>query len=117
MGRDVAHITFLFTDPESFHQLPGCVIGGADVPNFAGSDHIVQRAECLIQRCMRIKGVDLIQIHIIGLQTLQAMFQLLLQMVAGGTAPMGTVMPGKSGFGRKHRVFPTTCEGLSNDAF
>lgn len=74
---NIPRVSSHFADAEGLHQLPGGVVGGANVAHFAGRNHVIQRAQCFIQRGMRVKGMDLVQIDIIRLQTPQAVFQLL----------------------------------------
>jgi len=56
---------------ERFHQLPAGEVGHAEVPHLAGAHQVVQRGQHLLNWRHRIEGVQLQDVDVVSLQTLQ----------------------------------------------
>ena len=72
--------------PHRSRQLPGGGVGCPYVTDLSLPDHVVEGAQGFLDRRSRIPSVEIVDIDVVGLQTLQAFFQLLKDVVAGTTA-------------------------------
>jgi hypothetical protein len=60
-------------------------VGAADVPRLASADHVVERAEGLVNRCRRIRMMELIEIDVIGPEPAQRAVDRIENVLAGVT--------------------------------
>src|SRR5262245_56529220 len=70
----------LLGSPQRVDQLPGSEGACADIAHLAGPDQVVERAQRLIDRNLRARPVNLVQIDVVGLEALQAGLTLLDNM-------------------------------------
>ena len=66
---------FLTQHGAGLFEQRGRVFGEPDVKRFATADDVHQRADGLLQRCVRIRAVVVEHVHIIQLQAAQALVQ------------------------------------------
>ena len=74
----------------------------ADIKRLAGLNHFVERFHRLFDRRFIIEAVDLIKVHIIGLQTPQAVIDGMHDVLARKPALVGIVAHGVEDLGRNH---------------
>ncbi len=79
----------------------------------------VQCLQSFLDRCGRVKTVDLVQVNIIRLQARQARLAFAHYMAAGSTTGIGASPHGAKHLGRQHHIFAANAEilqGLADDA-
>ncbi len=93
--------------------------------HLAGGDEPVDRAECVLQRRLRVGDVQQVVVHIVRLQAAQAGLDLLLHVGrpktgagvvgAGRVAAVRTAADGVAHLGRDVRPVPLPAQGLAQD--
>ena len=90
-----------FRKSEAFHQVPGGIVGAADISCFTLLSQIIQGANGYLMRGFGIKTMSLIDINIVSTEPFEAGFtgfdnllpgrfaQLLIQATSPGRASMG----------------------------
>ena len=57
--------------PTALHHLPGRKSAGAEIADFAGADQIVEFAQGLVNRHIRLRPMELVQVKAVRLQAAQ----------------------------------------------
>jgi len=112
---DVAGPAVAVGDGQGFHQMPAGEVGAGDVTDFALTHKIVQRIEHLVDRREGVEAMQMVDVHVIGVETAQAAFKLLPQVVAGGAFVVGAVAHGEGSFGGDERLVALAFEGFAED--
>ena len=76
LGGDGCLLTPVVRDPQRLGDLPGGMVGQADVADLALPDEIVVRRQGLLQRRVRVGIVGVVEVDVVGLQAAQARLDL-----------------------------------------
>ena len=68
---------------ERLGELPGVHGRGADVAHLARFHHVVQRLESFLDRRFVIPAMNLVEVHIVGLQTAEALVEFVKRWLCG----------------------------------
>ena len=80
-----------FGEIERLGELPGVHGRGADIAHLARFHHVVQRLESFLDRRFVIPAMNLVEVHIVGLQTAEALVEFEKDRLAGEAAAIGLV--------------------------
>jgi hypothetical protein len=108
-SRPTAH----FSQQIGFGQLPGRIVGCANVAHLAHANQVVQRAQTLFDGCFIIPAVQVVQIDMVALQTAQAGFDPIHDVIAGCTFIVGSLALRKKDLGSQHKLFPSPLECIT----
>src|SRR5216683_2628375 len=81
-------------------DLPGGKVGAADVSNFPLANQGIECFESFFDGCIRVGGVGLVEIDVVGLQSAQAIFGGFQNMLAAQSLVVGSVPNPHSTLGR-----------------
>src|SRR5580698_1884542 len=84
--RNITRPPITFADIDGFLQMPSREIRRRDITHLPFTDKLIERIQRLFHRSQRVEAVHMIDIDIVGLQPLQAAFDLLRQMDARRTS-------------------------------
>ena len=76
---------------EGFGELPRVHGRGADITHLAGFHHVVQRLQSFFDRRFIVPAVNLVEIHIVGLQAAEALVEFIKDGFAGEASAVGFV--------------------------
>ncbi len=76
LGGDGCLLTPVVGDPQGMGDLPGGMVGQADIADLALPDEIVIRRQGLLQRRVRVGIVGVVEVDVVGLQAAQARLDL-----------------------------------------
>ena len=76
LGGDGCLQTAVVGDPQGLGDLPGGMVGQADVADLALPDQIVVGRQGLLQRRVRVGIVGVVEVDVVGLQAAQARLDL-----------------------------------------
>ncbi|MEJ7605704.1 MAG: hypothetical protein WKF37_05430, partial [Bryobacteraceae bacterium] len=96
----------LTRDVEHTGELPGEHRRSAKVTNFAAADQIIESFQGFFDRSFVIEAMDLVEVDVIGLETAQAVFDSVHDVLAGQAALVGIVSHGVEDFGGDDDLFP-----------
>jgi len=102
---------------EGLHQMPAGKVGTGDVPNFALVHKAVQSIESFFDRRQGVEAVEVVNVHIIGVEAAQAGFEGDPEMVAGGAEVIGPVAHWECGLGRDEGLVALALKGFAEDFF
>ena len=102
-------------DPQGTGDLPGGVVGQADVADLALPDEVVVGLEGLLQRGVRVGVVGVVEVEVVGLQAAQAGLDLPDDMPARQAAVVDAVADDAVGLGGDHHLVAATAEGAADE--
>ena len=106
-----------FGDGDGLHNVPGRVVGAADVTHLARFHERVQRSHCFFERCLAVPPVQLVQVDVVGTQPREAGLERTHDMVPGTT---GSVRPGlarEAALGGQQELLSSPFYDLAHDLF
>ena len=104
-------------DAQSESDLPGRIVGAADVTHLALSHQAVERFERFVLRSIGVGRVSLVEIDVIGLQAAQAVLGGFQDVLAGQPFVIGSVADAHAALGGQDEFFPFPTKPTANDFF
>ena len=111
------HAVALIGKAERLHEVPAGKIRHAHIAHLAAALQLIERLERLLERCLPIPFVQLVQVDIIGLEPRERCFAGAHQVMAGGTAIVGPLPHRKARLGGDQHVVTARTDGLTQDLF
>ena len=102
-------------DPQGLGDLPGGMVGQADVADLALPDEVVVRREGLLQRRVRVGVVGVVEVDVVGLQAAQARLDLTDDVAARQAAVVDVGPDDPVGLGGDHHLVAAAAEGAAED--
>jgi hypothetical protein len=112
---DIASEAVLLGDGERLHQVPAGEIGAADITDLAAANEIVEGADGLLDRRLRIEAVQLEEIDIVGAEPAQAALDRTQQMVTRGADIVRPLAGAEGRLGRDDDAVAAAGDGLAQD--
>ena len=107
--------TPVVSDPQGLGDLPGGMVGQADVADLARPDQIVIGGEGLLQWRVRVGVVGVVEIDVVGLQTAETRLDLTDDVAAGQAPIIDAGSDDAVGLRRDHHVVAAATEGAAED--
>src|SRR6185295_8335304 len=101
--------------PQRFRQLPGLKIRTANVTGLAAFDNGIEGAESLVDRCFRIRSVDLIKVYVVGLQAAKARVDRRQNVFPREADVIRARSHLHSAFGREHEIVSLAAKPTTHD--
>ena len=96
--------------PYGLADLPGHEVRASDVADLALPHHVVQRLHRLLYGRVLVGEVDLVQVHVVGPQAAEALFELGHEVEAGRSLVVRAVSHAHGGLGGDEGVRPLTVQ-------
>ena len=102
-------------DADRERELPGGIIRAAEIADFALPDAVIERAQRLFERRLRIEAVRLIEIDVIGLQPAETIIDGLDDMPPGQSLVVRPRPNFHAALGRQHEAIALPLQPAADD--
>ena len=102
-------------DPQRLGDLPGGMVGQADVADLALPDQVVVDGKGLLQRGVRVGIVGVVEVDVVGFQAAQARLDLTDDVPAGQAAVVDVEPDDAVGLGGDHHLVAAAAQGAAED--